>query len=328
MNCPSNRTKSSVAANATGSVGTKPQEAEPASLPRPKSRTSSVSSGSSCSHSCGQSTSCSVPESEARWSELPALKPLVNPQRLRALRLSSRDDARHGETVWQPSQRSWKEAVGGGDATVAVEPSSPLHEMAGQTSGPQDPDVRTRMDASSCRIAPSPTERNQCNSRRRCLSADEFGDVADGDTDRSTLASMALYDEGAATLAASASTPLQPIYQYSFRVPETRANMRAFCHASDRRVEAIARACDSEILLDPQPIRTAAASIALRRITVRAPDLHSLEKCCRMFDDKFPQFYASSGLGPDGRGVSKVFDDDSERQISASSDEMTFGSFS
>uniref|UniRef100_A0A1I8HCQ3 HECT domain-containing protein n=1 Tax=Macrostomum lignano TaxID=282301 RepID=A0A1I8HCQ3_9PLAT len=297
------KTKSSVAANATGSVGTKPQEAEPASLPRPKSRTSSVSSGSSCSHSCGQSTSCSVPESEARWSELPALKPLVNPQRLRALRLSSRDDARHGETVWQPSQRSWKEAVGGGDATVAVEPSSPLHEMAGQTSGPQDPDVRTRMDASSCRIAPSPTERNQCNSRRRCLSADEFGDVADGDTDRSTLASMALYDEGAATLAASASTPLQPIYQYSFRVPETRANMRAFCHASDRRVEAIARACDSEILLDPQPIRTAAASIALRRITVRAPDLHSLEKCCRMFDDKFPQFYASSGLGPDGRGI-------------------------
>lgn len=104
------------------------------------------------------------------------------------------------------------------------------------------------------------------------------------------------------------------MYIYSFRVADTPANMRVFTDPDDRRIEAIARSCDSQIHLERLPAtpgRGISGSSARhwRRVTIQSADLHSLEKCCRQFDDRFPQFYASGGLGQGRKSIKRVYAD-------------------
>ncbi|PAA64633.1 hypothetical protein BOX15_Mlig033664g4 [Macrostomum lignano] len=104
------------------------------------------------------------------------------------------------------------------------------------------------------------------------------------------------------------------VYEYSFRVKNDPANMRAFSDPSDRRIEAIARSCGTQIQLEQPKSSSRYYETRTRRVTIQAPDLHSLEKCCRQFDERFPHFFVCGGLGQGSKSIKRVYVDDLDAQ--------------
>ncbi|KER25905.1 hypothetical protein T265_06758 [Opisthorchis viverrini] len=89
------------------------------------------------------------------------------------------------------------------------------------------------------------------------------------------------------------ATQLQ-IYSYQFWVRSGPSVERVFHNPRDRRIESIGRLSDCRIRLTTQ-IRRSPKGFAQRLVSVIAPNADALRKCCKMFDDKFPQFFATSG---------------------------------
>ncbi|GAA52442.1 hypothetical protein CLF_108087 [Clonorchis sinensis] len=89
------------------------------------------------------------------------------------------------------------------------------------------------------------------------------------------------------------ATQLQ-IYSYQFWIRSGPCVERVFHNPRDRRIESIGRLSDCRIRLTTQ-IRRSPKGFAQRLVSVIAPNADALRKCCKMFDDKFPQFFATSG---------------------------------
>ncbi|TGZ61183.1 hypothetical protein CRM22_008114 [Opisthorchis felineus] len=84
------------------------------------------------------------------------------------------------------------------------------------------------------------------------------------------------------------------IYSYQFWIRSGPCVERLFHNPQDRRIESIGRLSDCRIRLTTQ-IRRSPKGFAQRLVSVIAPNADALRKCCKMFDDKFPQFFATSG---------------------------------
>ncbi|VDP75541.1 unnamed protein product [Echinostoma caproni] len=85
------------------------------------------------------------------------------------------------------------------------------------------------------------------------------------------------------------------IYTYRFWVACEPWIEQLFKSPLDRRIESIGRASDCRIRLTRKRRRNA-KGFRQQMVSIIAPNAQALEKCCKMFDDKFPCFYATAGL--------------------------------
>ncbi|VDM35688.1 unnamed protein product [Hydatigera taeniaeformis] len=88
---------------------------------------------------------------------------------------------------------------------------------------------------------------------------------------------------------------------YKFWTLMDEALLKCFNNHMDRRILAICRRsqCLMQLLT---PVRKNANGIFVQQISIQAPSLDALERCCSILDDVFPQFNASITLR--GRGSS------------------------
>ncbi|TPP61890.1 hypothetical protein FGIG_01222 [Fasciola gigantica] len=91
--------------------------------------------------------------------------------------------------------------------------------------------------------------------------------------------------------------PPQPvhIYAYRFWVSCEPWIEKLFKNPLDRRIESIGRVSDCHIRLTRRRRRNT-KGFRQQMVSIVAPSAAALEKCCKMFDDKFPCFYATAGL--------------------------------
>ncbi|KAF5394773.1 hypothetical protein PHET_10287 [Paragonimus heterotremus] len=85
------------------------------------------------------------------------------------------------------------------------------------------------------------------------------------------------------------------IYNYQFWIRYEPWVENVFNNPLDRRIESIGRLSDSRIRLTKRS-RRSPKGFQERMVNVIAPSALALQKCCRLFDDKFPKFYATSGF--------------------------------
>ncbi|KAF7256214.1 hypothetical protein EG68_06404 [Paragonimus skrjabini miyazakii] len=85
------------------------------------------------------------------------------------------------------------------------------------------------------------------------------------------------------------------IYNYQFWIRYEPWVENVFNNPLDRRIESIGRLSDSRIRLTKRS-RRSPKGFQERMVNVIAPSVLALQKCCRLFDDKFPNFYAASGF--------------------------------
>lgn len=96
------------------------------------------------------------------------------------------------------------------------------------------------------------------------------------------------------------------VYCYRFWIEANRTNWNAFYSRKDRRIEAIGRATTCHIRLKAKTTRQSSGFLK-QEVVVYAPTMLALEKCCNLFDQKFPRFYASN----DFRKLKNIFKTDS-----------------
>lgn len=91
--------------------------------------------------------------------------------------------------------------------------------------------------------------------------------------------------------------PSQPIHIYTYRfwVSCEPWIEKLFKNPSDRRIESIGRVSDCHIRLTRRRRRNT-QGFRQQMVSIVAPNAEALEKCCKLFDDKFPCFYATAGL--------------------------------
>ncbi|VDQ06981.1 unnamed protein product [Trichobilharzia regenti] len=99
------------------------------------------------------------------------------------------------------------------------------------------------------------------------------------------------FEEGIISLI---SQPLH-IYNYYFWIHYEPAIEKLFENPNDRRIESIGRRTDCYIQLTKYIRRNAKGFIQIM-VNILAPTASALLKCCKLFDDKFPTFYASANL--------------------------------
>lgn len=92
------------------------------------------------------------------------------------------------------------------------------------------------------------------------------------------------------------------VYCYRFWIEANKTNWNAFHSRKDRRIESIGRATTCYIRLKTQTVRQSSGFLK-QEVVVYAPTMLALEKCCNLFDEKFPRFYASN----DFRKLKHVF---------------------
>ncbi|CAL8080666.1 unnamed protein product [Calicophoron daubneyi] len=102
-------------------------------------------------------------------------------------------------------------------------------------------------------------------------------------------------------------SPLQPVYMYSYHfwVFAEPWVEKVFQNPYDRRIESIGRLSDCRIRLTKRHRRNP-QGFHQRMVNVIAPNAMALRKCCRLFDDKFPSFYATAGLYLDINNLSDL----------------------
>ncbi|CAH8555584.1 unnamed protein product [Heterobilharzia americana] len=85
------------------------------------------------------------------------------------------------------------------------------------------------------------------------------------------------------------------IYSYCFWIRLEPWIESLFENHDDRRIESIGRVSDCRICLTKRVRRNPIGFIEIM-VNILAPSASALQKCCKLFDDKFPKFYASAGL--------------------------------
>lgn len=116
---------------------------------------------------------------------------------------------------------------------------------------------------------------------------------------RSTPAPPSRIGHQSSRPASSIRTPIpsQPIHIYTYRfwVSCEPWIEKLFRNPSDRRIESIGRISDCHIRLTRRRRRNT-QGFRQQMVSIVAPNAEALEKCCKLFDDKFPCFYATAGL--------------------------------
>ncbi|VDK34055.1 unnamed protein product [Taenia asiatica] len=104
--------------------------------------------------------------------------------------------------------------------------------------------------------------------------------------------------------------PYYPVH-YKFWALMDEALLKCFNNHMDRRILATCRRshCLVQLLT---PVRKNANGISVQQISIQAPSLGALERCCSILDDVFPQFNASITLR--GRGSSDTTTIDSKAE--------------
>ena len=85
------------------------------------------------------------------------------------------------------------------------------------------------------------------------------------------------------------------VLSYKFWIDANCKNWNIFHNPVDRRIESIGRLAKCKIQLT-NIIARHSDGMLKQQVIIYTPDQSSLEKCCKLFDDKFPSFYATSGL--------------------------------
>ncbi|CAH8548920.1 unnamed protein product [Dicrocoelium dendriticum] len=85
------------------------------------------------------------------------------------------------------------------------------------------------------------------------------------------------------------------LYSYQFWIQSEPWVEKAFKSPMDRRIESIGRVSDCRIRLTNKK-RFSPRGFHQRMVSIIAPSADALVKCCKLFDDKFPNFYATSGV--------------------------------
>ncbi|EUB64676.1 hypothetical protein ECG_00690 [Echinococcus granulosus] len=100
----------------------------------------------------------------------------------------------------------------------------------------------------------------------------------------------------------STRLPYYPVH-YKFWTLMDETLLKCFNNNMDRRILATCRRshCLVQLLT---PVRKNANGISVQQISIQAPSLGALERCCSILDDVFPQFNASITLR--GRGSSNT----------------------
>uniref|UniRef100_A0A5K3FS02 P-loop containing nucleoside triphosphate hydrolase n=1 Tax=Mesocestoides corti TaxID=53468 RepID=A0A5K3FS02_MESCO len=106
--------------------------------------------------------------------------------------------------------------------------------------------------------------------------------------------------------------PYYPV-QYKFWAPIDETLFKCFNDQTDRRIISICRRSQCQIHL-LAAVRKNANGIAVQQISVQAPSLGALERCCSILDDVFPRFNASISL----RGHGTIMRSASESEIGKS----------
>ncbi|KAM7539754.1 hypothetical protein Aperf_G00000039071 [Anoplocephala perfoliata] len=88
--------------------------------------------------------------------------------------------------------------------------------------------------------------------------------------------------------------PCYPV-RYNFWASADDNLRKYFNNRQDRRILSICRLSHCHIQL-LSPVRKNGNGILVQQISIRAPSLEALKRCCSMLDDVFPQFNASNPL--------------------------------
>lgn len=102
---------------------------------------------------------------------------------------------------------------------------------------------------------------------------------------------------------------------YKFWAPVDDTLSKCFNNNRDRRILAASRRSQCMVQL-LSPVRKNANGISVQQISIQAPSLGALERCCSILDDVFPQFNASITLRGRGTESKAVEEEETEAEVS------------